>query len=378
MIIKLLIAAAVLGSIIYVAIVRWFTRHWISQAHPIKADMAVPPVSVIIVARNEARFILPCLLSVRSALSTLSQYEVILIDDHSTDATADIAQSVSWPQLRVFSLSQFPKLGSYAHAFKKAALHFALEKAQYDIIWTTDADCIATKNSISRMIHQLHATTHSAITGPIKLTGSGILTDWQQLEMCGTIAAINAGIHSKQYYLANMGNMAFYKNDYLQFLQGTTHRYASGDDVLFVQWLQSQGKTIDFCSDVNTIVSTLARHDLTSLLRQRSRWAGKTKVYQSTNYKLLMGSIFFTQVLIWILILFSFWQPLLLGIALLLLLLKSLADYSLIHKVAPFFGYSIHYRHSLAHAVWHSWYIIYVGLCALFPSAYQWKGRRVR
>ena len=76
----------------------------------ISADVASPAplVSVIIPARNEARNIERC---VRSVLSTrYPSIEVIVIDDHSTDATGTIARTIaeSDARLRVIDAPSLP------------------------------------------------------------------------------------------------------------------------------------------------------------------------------------------------------------------------------------------------------------------------------
>lgn len=58
-----------------------------------------PRVSVVIPARNEARNIEQCVRSVLT--STYPKLEVIVVDDHSTDGTGDIARSIAVEDARV-------------------------------------------------------------------------------------------------------------------------------------------------------------------------------------------------------------------------------------------------------------------------------------
>jgi chlorobactene glucosyltransferase len=67
-----------------------------------------PLVSLVIPARNEARNIQPC---VESALaSSYPRLEVIVVDDHSTDATAEIVHAIAErdPRVRVITPAPLP------------------------------------------------------------------------------------------------------------------------------------------------------------------------------------------------------------------------------------------------------------------------------
>lgn len=99
-------------------------------------------ISVIIAARNEEHN-LPNLLASLSALDYPADlYEIIIVNDHSIDATLPLLRSwegkhnirvIDW-QGRVEGL-----MG------KKAALQQGIEAARYDIMAFTDADCILPK-----------------------------------------------------------------------------------------------------------------------------------------------------------------------------------------------------------------------------------------
>ena len=96
-----------------------------------------PRVSILIPARNEDRIL-------RTSLSRFLQldydnYEVILVDDGSTDGTAEIAAEFlrSYPErLRVYRVEDLPP----GWVGKSHALHTAFEAAQGDWVLATDAD----------------------------------------------------------------------------------------------------------------------------------------------------------------------------------------------------------------------------------------------
>lgn len=95
--------------------------------------MTHPRFSVIIPVHNKARHVAE---SVASALDqTLSPHEVILIDDASTDGSAEIIAGIKDPRIRLL-FRETPGPGGYA------ARNLGIEKAEGDWIAFLDADDI--------------------------------------------------------------------------------------------------------------------------------------------------------------------------------------------------------------------------------------------
>jgi glycosyltransferase involved in cell wall biosynthesis len=106
---------------------------------PGKGSHEPEPISIIIAARNEAQN-LPRLLTSLAQLHPYSAaYEVIIVNDHSTDESMEILNN--WAGqfgIRVLDFQdEIPGLIG-----KKAALQKGIEAASFDILAFTDADCI--------------------------------------------------------------------------------------------------------------------------------------------------------------------------------------------------------------------------------------------
>ena len=95
------------------------------------------PISLIICAKNERKNIEQFISSWCGQSYPL--YEVLLVDDASTDGTAELLQDLQkvYPNLKVLTLSDEEKEGKG----KKYALQKGLEAATYDWVALTDADC---------------------------------------------------------------------------------------------------------------------------------------------------------------------------------------------------------------------------------------------
>ena len=130
------------------------------------------PVTVLVPAYNEEAGIES---TVRSLLaSTHPHLEVIVIDDGSTDRTADIASWIDDPRVRVI---RQPNSG------KAAALNTGLAYASYDIVVMVDADTVFEPDALYRLIQPLAHPAVGAVSGNTKVGNRrGLLGRWQHLE----------------------------------------------------------------------------------------------------------------------------------------------------------------------------------------------------
>ena len=101
------------------------------------------PISVIVAARNEGNNILALLGSIAQLESPPTDYEVIIVSDHSSDDTAAIMKN--WEGqfgIRFIDFQEeIPGLVG-----KKAALQKGIDAAKYEILAFTDADCVIPPN----------------------------------------------------------------------------------------------------------------------------------------------------------------------------------------------------------------------------------------
>jgi chlorobactene glucosyltransferase len=127
---------------------------------PADTSQNAPLVSVIIPARNEARNIERC---VRSVLSTAyPNVEVIVVDDHSSDGTGDIARAIAAndPRLAVIQAPNLPP-GWFG---KQWACASGARAASGSLLCFTDADTTHAPDLLSRSINELRARHADLIT----------------------------------------------------------------------------------------------------------------------------------------------------------------------------------------------------------------------
>ena len=121
--------------------------------YPAESAPDAPRVSVILPARNEAKHIVDC---VRSLLaSRYPNFDVIVVNDHSTDGTAQLARDAADgdPRLRVIENPDLPA-GWFG---KQWACHNGALVATGDILLFTDADTRHGAELLSRSVNGMRA-----------------------------------------------------------------------------------------------------------------------------------------------------------------------------------------------------------------------------
>jgi hypothetical protein len=130
--------------------------------------------SVLISARNEAAALPHLLAALRQQTLAPTHFEVLLADDHSGDATAELVRAAALHvpfKLRLISLSA-------GATGKKAALAAAEAQARAPWVVCTDADCRPAPGWLAAYTSQLRAQPGlHFISGPVRLTPGGAWFD---------------------------------------------------------------------------------------------------------------------------------------------------------------------------------------------------------
>jgi len=113
-----------------------------------------PKISVIIVALNEAKLLPRCLRALQNQSYPQENYEVILVDNGSTDQTVAIAKEFG---VHVYSYTQIQGCG--------AARKYGALQAKGSILAFTDADCMVSFNWLSQIDEALQDSKLSFVAG---------------------------------------------------------------------------------------------------------------------------------------------------------------------------------------------------------------------
>ncbi|MEV0425179.1 bifunctional polysaccharide deacetylase/glycosyltransferase family 2 protein [Micromonospora sp. NPDC050495] len=168
----LLGVALVLGVARLAVQVACARRHVRRVRRPRRGPEVTAPVSVIVPAYNEAANIAA---TVRSLVaSAYPALEVVVVDDGSTDGTADIVERLGLRGVRVIR---------QANAGKPAALNTGIRAARANLLVLVDGDTVFQPDTVYRLVQGFADPTVGAISGNTKVANRRrLLGRWQHLE----------------------------------------------------------------------------------------------------------------------------------------------------------------------------------------------------
>lgn len=327
-----------------------------------KTNSDVKAVSILVAAKNEANNVTALLDSIFKNKTNID-FEVLVVDDNSTDETKQVVLNYCNKEPRLRILSNSTEKG------KKGAIKTGLSYAKYDYILQTDADCIVTVHWINAMLQSF--SNNSICIGPVHpIAQKGLLNGLIRLENFGLQFLTFFTAQKGTGALANGANIGYKKQDYLNFIKsGLGANYASGDDVFFLKYAQTNSLKAVYVNASDALVKTIAPSALKEFLQQRKRWASKSVASSNMHTNLIGVGILMLNISL-IAVLFLVDNTLLL---LSFTALKILADNVLITTINK----TIKDQH-----FWH-WYPFFViiyplylvfGLSFIFNKNYTWKG----
>lgn len=346
----------------------WFHK---KQYTPLDKTVDGPFFSVIVPARNEEKGLPRLLQSIADQEMSTNNYDVIVVDDHSTDRTAEIAKQ--FPGVRCLSLNENPGKNN-----KKRAIQAAVEASRGTVILTTDADCVWPKHLLSTVRAYFEERPCDVLCGPVSIVSSTqqtLLQKFEQIDMAGMMLVTSAGIDSRSYYLGNGAFLAYKKTAYLEVEPFHDNwEEASGDDVFLTKAMAEAGKKVDFLKSKDLIVQTRANASWSEFIQQRLRWSQKNKkLGQSPGLALAMGIPFLFCLLLVLTTLFLPVYPQIWLFILVAWLIKLAADLLLFLTMRHFFKMKVSIVEALLLSPLHCLYIAAFGLAGLFHLSYEWK-----
>ncbi len=258
--------------------------------------------TILIPFRNEAHRIQPLLNSLTNIKSTL-QWEVIFIDDFSTDHSCSLIQS--WIQTNTHISA---KLISSNLPSKKQAILTGVLHAKFDWILTTDADCELPSTLVDSHSHIANSNPNAeCIIGRVEFfnqnTKKPLLSTYETLENQVLIAiGLSAAQHAAPI-AANGANLCFNKSTWLALGNISSHQHiASGDDIFTTQLFfnhHTQSVVINNCK--SAVVKAQLCETFSQFFHQRMRWFKKSFLQKSQKTLFQQSFFGFYLISLWVL-----------------------------------------------------------------------------
>lgn len=333
-----------------------------------------PFITVVISARNEEANIGECLASL--AAQTYTAFEVIVVDDFSTDGTAEVAGS--FPYVKLIRLSDHVK--EKINSFKKKAIETAIGMASGELILTTDADCTASPRWLETIAGYYRLQKPACIAAPVSYCNEkNFLARFQSLDFMTLQGITGAAAQKKMHTMCNGANFAYTKEAFMA-VDGFAgiDNIASGDDMLLMHKiaLRYPGR-VSYLKSRAAIVHTRPAATPGEFMNQRIRWASKADKYADKKITMVLALVYLFNAMLLVTGIVCFFYPYLLWWLATLLLAKTLIELWFLYPVAQFFKKEkMLWWFPLAQP-FHILYTILAGWLGKFGS-YRWKDRKVK
>jgi biofilm PGA synthesis N-glycosyltransferase PgaC len=358
-------------SALYAVKILNYKRSWESYTEYTADERPVNiGISVIIAFRNE-RSNLPLLLaSLEKQIYPTESYEVILVDDHSDDGSVEYVSDY---------IKQHPKTKLCNNTInengKKAALLKGIMASSFNLIITTDADCIMGDHWLAAVAHYYQLNHPAMIIGLVNTSGDkGFFNTFQEVEFMSLVAAgAGAAAGGKPVYCSG-ANLAFEKVVFLRYDDPLKKNAVSGDDTFFLLNIKKDMKErIILLKSVSAIVHTSNILTWPQFFDQRQRWISKAKYYNDPEVIYTASLVLLVSVMvIYSLVLFiagiNQWLcPLIISI-------KVLIDFLFLKSFLRFFNKNLPFLSFAVYSLIYPFYLVAV-ICSCIFYRYKWKDR---
>lgn len=326
------------------------------------SDDPVTFVSVIVACRNEQGNLQALLKSIVLQNYPEILFEVIIVNDKSTDNTFEIAAGFKGIR-NILTLNN-------AGNGKKQALRTGIIAARGNLIITTDADCRMGKNWVRTIASFYEKNRPDMIICPVQLESvSGFFGRFQELEFMSLQGITEGTANSGKATMCNGANLAFTREVFLSHSDNLYDEINSGDDIFLLQSLKKEKQPkILWLESYEAQVTTKQSSTFRSFFRQRIRWISKSKVYDD-KYTTILGTVTFITIILQTSYLIAgiIYPPLIL-VFLSVLILKSVPDFLILHNTTQRSGKRNLMRWFLPVQVIYPFYILSVVACSLIST----------
>jgi 1,2-diacylglycerol 3-beta-glucosyltransferase len=331
------------------------------------SDDKLPSATIIVAARNEEDKILRTLESLDKLKYPDGKLQIIIVDDQSTDGTAEIIDNF------IQNKNRFQKITTEEHHTKligkMRALAYAIKGAKGEIILTTDADC-EVKPTWVKSVCSYYQKDVAIVTGVTTQIANNWFSGMQALDFVYLLTA-GAGTTNLKVPVSCIGNnMSFRKSAYDEVGGYEKLPHSVTEDFTLMNAIYNLKKyKVIFPVDEETLVTSIPCRSLKSLVRQKKRWGVGGLGVPFRGFIIMFWG--FTANLLVLLTPFFFtvsW--------LYLVVFKLAIDFFLLYPVHVKLGISKNLKYFFQFEIYYLLYVILLPLIVLPNKKVVWKGRQ--
>ena len=325
----------------------------------------VTSVSVVIACRNEQEN-LPLLLKYIADQDYPKElFEVIIVNDNSTDRTFEIASGFK-ASVNIVAINN-------NGTGKKRAISTGINSSSGHLIITTDADCRMGKRWIRTIAAYYENHRPDMIICPVQIEpGKGFFGKFQELEFLSLQGITSGSVLSGDGTMCNGANLSFTREAYLNNAENLHFEIASGDDIFFLHSLKKKRQfKILWIESADTVITAASSPTVELFLKQRRRWISKVRAYND-GATIFLGIVTFVTIMLQISFLVaSFINPAFIMVFLTIFLLKSIPDFLILRNTSGRYGKRELMNWFLPAQIIYPFYV----LCVVFYSLISLKKR---
>jgi cellulose synthase/poly-beta-1,6-N-acetylglucosamine synthase-like glycosyltransferase len=253
----------------------------------------MPPVTFLVPAYNEEKHIADCIKSIQNIDYPRGRLKIIVINDGSTDRTAEIARKMG---VRVITKKN--------EGSKAAAMNFGIKFVTTELVACMDADSFPTRDYLKKAVSHFNEKDIGAVASTVKVSNvTTIATKIQWVEYLMSVVFRKLfAILDCQFVVPGPGGI--YRTAVLRKI-GNFETNNLTEDMEMALRLQVHGYRLANCMDAH--VYTACPEDFGTLFRQRMRWyRGYLENFAKYFYMFLnpkygnFGMFFLPSTIIWI------------------------------------------------------------------------------
>ncbi len=256
----------------------------------------LPAVTVLISAYNEyenLKKLLPILFQ-----QDYPEFEVMVVNDRSTDETADYlkAEKLHEPRLKTVTIETTPEHINN----KKYALNLGIKTAKNDVLLLTDADCRPASNVwIKEMAKKFDEKTQLVLGYSPYQRKKGVLNVFIRYETLLTAIQYLSSAISGSPYMGVGRNLAYRKSFFMEMKGFKGHsKVTGGDDDLFVNQHATK-KNTKVSIGAESIIRSVPKSSWKTYIHQKRRHLSVGKFYKPGD-KIKLTFFTLSHLLMWI------------------------------------------------------------------------------
>lgn len=350
----------------------WLAWRSIPDLEP-SATSPKTKLSVIIPARNEEANIALLLEALQQQTYPGELFEVIVVDDHSADSTADIVRK--FPSVKLVQLKE-----EGINSYKKKAIESGITAATGDLLITTDADCVPPPDWLKTIAGFREEKKSVFIAAPVVIDcNSSLLQVFQAMDFMVLQGITGAAVDKKKLTMCNGANLAYERRVFNEVngFAGIDH-IASGDDMLLMHKIwKKYPDQVHYLKSKDAVVTTQPMKTWKTFFNQRIRWASKAKNYDDKRIFPVLLLVYLFNLSFLALAVAGFFCSYYWFYLGALWIAKTVIEFPFFISLSNFFGKQWAIKFFFFFQPLHIIYTIVSGLFGQFGK-YEWKGRRVK